>query len=1159
MKKVLGLDLGVGSVGWSLIETTDEGVPVSILGMGSRIVPLTQDDSDEFSAGQAISKNAKRTTKRTARKGYDRYQQRRYSLTQALREKGMLPEAMNQNVFELWKLRADAATEGVRLTPQQIGRVLCHINQKRGYRHSRQDVSDDTKQTQYVKEVNSRYDELRATGLTIGQFFYAGLQRGRVDSEHGSYSTFRIKDRVYPRQAHEEEFDHIMQVQRRFWPELLTDEFVSRLRDRIIFYQRPLRSCKHLVSMCEFEMKEYTLSDGRTVESGPKVAPRTSPLAQICKIWESVNNLTITNRHNEEYELTLKERQKLVDFLDNNETLTTKDLYDLLNLSKADGWYAGKAIGRGLQGNTTKTALRKALDGMPDADRLLQFDLHTEHSNLVDELTGENLLVISSDMEHEPLYRLWHAVYSLSDRREFEAALKKQFGIDDTEVIDRLWQLDFVKPGYANKSARFMRRLLPYLQEGMMYSEACEYVGKNHSDSMTRDENLTRTLDSRLEHLQKNELHQPVVEKILNQMINVVNALMERHGQIDEICVELARELKQSRSERKKTDEDMRKNEKENKQISGRIRELGIQPTRRRIQKYRMWEESNHKCIYCDKIVDLTDFLKAVDAEREHIIPRSVLFDNSFSNMACACRKCNQEKADLTGYDYMQTREKQELEAYVERVHDLFKKKAISSTKHNHLLWKKTDIPDDFIARQLRQTQYISRKALEILKRVCREVYATSGSVTDFLRHEWGYDDVLHQLNLPRYKDAGLTEMVTYESNGVSQQKERIHDWSKRLDHRHHAVDALTIALTRRSYIQRLNTLSASRDEMKDELKPGAEYKVKKSLLQKWIDAQPHFPVSEVKQKVDGILVSFRAGKRVTTPGKRAVYGRGKRDTVQTGILVPRGALSEDHIYGKRGDDYVIKYPLNKIKAKNVEKIIDGRIRRLVKERLEQYNNNKKEAFAQPLYSDEAQTMQIRTVRCKARVKSAVPVRRDADGNPVGFVNPGNNHHVALYRDSRGKYHEMVVTFWNAVDRKRFGLPAVITDPSEAWTMAINHDLPQSILDSLPGDDWTYVLSMQQDEMFILGMSEEAYQDAMSSHDYSTLNKHLYRVQKISSNFYVFRHHIETSVDDKYDGKKDEKLSMQMKKFIRAASIDALLRQNPHKVSINVLGEITEL
>lgn len=130
MKKVLGLDLGVGSVGWSLVNVDDNYKPTEILGIGSRIISLSPDESSEFTSGNAASKNQKRTQKRTARKGYDRYQMRRQALTEKLRELKMLPDErlIKLPVLELWTLRAKAATPGEKLTLPEIGRVLYHIN-----------------------------------------------------------------------------------------------------------------------------------------------------------------------------------------------------------------------------------------------------------------------------------------------------------------------------------------------------------------------------------------------------------------------------------------------------------------------------------------------------------------------------------------------------------------------------------------------------------------------------------------------------------------------------------------------------------------------------------------------------------------------------------------------------------------------------------------------------------------------------------------------------------------------------------------------------------------------------------------------------------------------------------------------------------------------
>lgn len=1149
-KKILGLDLGVGSIGWALIET-ENNQPKQILGIGSRIVPISKDDNDQFSKGQAITKNADRTQRRTARKGYNRYQMRRALLTQALRNNNMLPERMDENVIDLWKLRSDAATEGHQLTLPQIGRVLYHINQKRGYKHSKADENGDSKQTKYVEAVNQRYKDIQEAHQTIGQHFYLELLRTRVHRESGDYYTYRIKDQVFPRAAYIAEFDRIMNVQRVYHPEVLTDEFIDTLRNRIIFYQRPLKSCKHLVSLCEFEMKPYKTKDGKIVYGGPKCAPRTSPLAQLCAMWETVNNITLTNRNNERFEFTLEQRKQIVDFLCHNKEMKVTHLQKILGISKKDGWYGGKAIGKGIKGNATLNQLREALQGKYDQ----WLEMPIKRIDVVDATTGEVFWAVSPEVEETPLFKLWHAVYSLQNADELAKTLREKFQITDEAVIEDLCKIDFVKPGYANKSHKFIRRLLPYLMEGMMYSEACERININHSNSMTREEREQRPLSARIQLLQKNQLRQPVVEKVLNQMINIVNSLKDQYGEIDEARVELARELKQSRDERESAYKAMGQNERRNKEIAAKIAEFGIRPSRSRIQKYKMWEESLHQCFYCGKTIDLSEFLNGADVEIEHIIPRSILFDDSFSNKVCACRRCNHEKDNQTAMEYMETKSAAEQEAYKQRVDEAFTAKRISKTKRDHLLWHKADIPSDFIERQLRQSQYIAVKAVEVLQEGIRQVWTSGGSVTDFLRHQWGYDEILHTLNLPRYRQVeGLTEFVDFEHAGQKHTEERIKNWSKRIDHRHHAIDALTVALTQQGYIQRLNTLEASHDFMEKQVKEaGTKYNEKKSILEKWINEQPHFSVEEVTNAVDGILVSFRAGKRVTTPARRAIYKGGKRVIVQRGIEVPRGALTEETIYGKLGGKFTVKYPLDHPSMKP-ENIVDPTIRALVQKRVAERG---KDAFKDPLYS--AEGMEIKSVRCYTSLSEngVVPVKYDEAGRPIGYAKKGNNHHIAIYQDKDGQYQEMVVSFWDAVERKRYGVSVVITNPHEVWDSLLHKDLPQEFLAKLPNDNWQFVLSMQENEMFVLGLEDDEFNDAIERQDYAALNKHLYRVQKISHREYTFRYHTETKVDDKYEGMENGRTtSISLGASIPFKSISALLAKFPHKVKVDLLGHI---
>ena len=1166
MKRVLGLDLGSTSIGWAIVEensvevldTPHEGESDKIIAIGSRIIPLSTDESTQFSKGQALTKNADRTASRTQRKGYDRYQLRRALLLNELKRSGIYDgKPMPLSKLALWGLRASAVGEQISLA--ELGRVLCHINQKRGYRTAKSDFGDK-KLGAHVQQVVDRYREIKEKGLTVGQFMYESLKAD---------DAFRCKERTYPRLAYVEEYDAIMTCQRTFYPDVLTDERIAYIRDYIIFHQRPLKSCKHLVGRCELERCDVVdKGSGRVRNQGPKVAPRTSPLFQACKIWESINNLNINNKVNDTLHITLEQKQKIYDYMRVNEKLTSKDLAKLLGV-KSTEWYCGKAVGKGLQGDTTYYTIKRALGSYPKAAELLRFDLKYSDGNKVDAETGEITKVVDASFEHEPLYKLWHVLYSISDIDELRRLLVSKFGIDDEAVVEALCQIDFVKAGYGNKSARAMRKILPYLQEGMQYYDAKVAAGYDDTP-LTKEQNEVRELAEQLHLIQKGELRQPVVEKILNQLVNLVNALMAEHGRFDEIRVELARELKQNREERESATREIARNQKVNETIAKRIQdEYGLAPTRSRIQKYKMWEESEHICMYCGNTVNVNEFLLGFGVEVEHVIPRSVLFDDSFSNKVCACRACNKEKNNRTAYDFMKTKgeDSGEFKAYVARVNDLADRYntklpipiGISKSKRNKLLMSAQDIPSDFIERQLRESQYIAKKAKEMLQSICHNVYATSGSVTDFIRHIWGWDEVLHSLNFNRYRSAGLTEMVERDVNGEKVEVERIKDWSKRMDHRHHAVDALTIACTKQGYIQRINNLNSLKETALYSYgseKQGEETKQRLTRLERYIQQQPHFSTAEVERAVEGIAVSFKSGKRAASVGKRYIRKGGKRICVQRGIIIPRGALSEESVYGRirssesGKQEYVIKYKLGAIALKDVDYVVDKRIRELIRERLEQFGGKPEKAFAEPLLDHQGRA--IRSVRCYTGLNATVPLRYNDKGKAIAFVKPGNNHHVAIYEDEKGKLQEHIATFWHAVERKKYGVPAIITKPAEVWD-SVTANMPESFLEQLPKSaTWRFKFSMQQNDMFILGMHEELYQDAMRNNDYAMLSKYLYRVQKLATGDYVFRHHLETSVDDK------SATAREMGKLKRL-SLKGLVDNNPHKVHVSITGKITEI
>lgn len=1202
-KHVLGLDLGVGSIGWCLIALDAQGDPAEILGMGSRVVPLTNlGDDKAFSKGEAFTANQKRTARRTMRRGFARYQLRRYRLRRELAKVGMLPDAalIQLPLLELWELRERAAAAGRRLTLPELGRVLCHINQKRGYRHVKSDaaaiVGDEGEKKKdsnsaYLAGIRANDEKLQDEHKTVGQYFAEQLRQSQSESPTGGIS-YRIKDQIFSRQRYIDEYDQIMAAQRVHYPDILTDAFIRMLRDEVIFMQRPLKSCKHLVSLCEFEKQEKVMrvqqDDGkggrqlveRKIKFGPKVAPKSSPLFQLCRIYEAVNNIRLTRPDGSPRDITPEERAKIVAHLQSSASLSFAALKKLL---KEKALIADQLTTKsGLKGNSTRVALAAALQPYSQYHHLLDMELETRMMTvqLTDEETGEVTeregAVVTDSYVRQPLYRLWHILYSIEERDAMRRALITQLGMKEEDLdgglLDQLYRLDFVKPGYGNKSAKFICKLLPQLQQGLGYSEACAAVGYRHSNSPTSEEITERTLLEKIPLLQRNELRQPLVEKILNQMINLVNALKAEYG-VDEVRVELARELKMSREERERMTRQNGQRKEANDKVAERIRQCGLYPTKPRIQKYMLWEEAGKVCLYCGRSIEEEQCLNGDDMEVEHIIPKSVLYDDSYGNKTCACHECNQTKGNRTALEYIRAKGREA--EYMKRINDLLKEKKISYSKHQRLRWLKEDIPSDFLERQLRLTQYISRQAMAILQQGIRRVSASEGGVTARLRSLWGYGKILHTLNLDRYDSMGETERVSRE--GETTEKLHITNWSKRMDHRHHAIDALVVACTRQSYIQRLNRLSSEfgREDKKKEDQEAQEQQATEtgrlSSLERWLTQRPHFSVRTVSDKVAEILISYRPGQRVVTRG-RNIYRKKMADgrevtCVQRGVLVPRGELMEASLYGKilsQGRERIVKrYHLHDLKGE----VVDPRLRELIAE-YNQEITSKVKAKGAPLYLDAAEKQEVRSVRCyvdKPSVAKAIPIRFDECGRAITFVKSGSNHHLAIYRTPKGELVESIVSFWDAVNRARYGLPLIIKYPRKAMEQVIQRDdIPESVLRLLPPADYEFVEVFQQNEMAVVGLPEEEFRRAVDTQDYRTLSEHLYRLKGISSKDYEFHYHLDTDDPDETDSSKKKKkrvrnTSGRIPRIYRIRGIGPLQKKNVRKVRVDLLGRISLL
>lgn len=256
---------------------------------------------------------------------------------------------------------------------------------------------------------------------------------------------------------------------------------------------------------------------------------------------------------------------------------------------------------------------------------------------------------------------------------------------------------------------------------------------------------------------------------------------------------------------------------------------------------------------------------------------------------------------------------------------------------------KGSELKNDFINRDLKDSQYIAKKARQMLLTIAKTVNTTTGSITDRLREDWQIINVMQELNWDKYDRLGLTE-VTENKDG--EKIYRIKDWTKRNDHRHHAMDALTIAFTKPSYIQYLNNLNARSD------KNSSFYGIEKNELSRNDNGKLLFnpPMSinefrsEVKRQLENILISIKAKNKVVTYNINKTKRKGGANrTVQ---LTPRGQLHKETVYAER-KRYVTKE--EKVGSTFTKEKIMTVCRKdyceALLKRLEEYYNDPKKAF----------------------------------------------------------------------------------------------------------------------------------------------------------------------------------------------------------------------
>jgi len=544
----------------------------------------------------------------------------------------------------------------------------------------------------------------------------------------------------------------------------------------------------------------------------------------------------------------------------------------------------------------------------------------------------------------------------------------------------------------------------------------------------------------------------------------LVNEIIEDYGKPEQINVEMARDLKVSKTKRNQIRRDQKRLEKENDRVKSELDYLGRRPTANNVLKYKLWEECNKTCPFTGQSIGVAELFTG-NVQIEHIHPWSKSLNDSFMNKTLCFADENRAKGDKTPYEHYITKGEVFWEDKKQQALSCFHNKPNYPNAYNKFKhFVKTKHDDDFISRQLNDTRYISREAKGYLGKICLKVLVAPGQMTANLRHKWGLNSIL------------------------SDDENKTRD-----DHRHHAVDALVMACSTRSHLQELTRWNRynRQFDLKDFPLPWEGFR------------------EDSEKAIGEILVSHKKTKSLLTVRNVKTRKNGV-DYTNKGVSA-RGQLHKETVYGKRTAPdgqgaYHVRKPIESLTTiKHIEKVVDTTVRKLIFDRISELGgfdkgvNIPKDTF---FVADESGVPQPQ-IFLPNKNGDKVPVKKVRMRESIGgaeklkdinqYVNPRSNHHVLIFKTKDGTILEDVVTFWTAIERKKLGqpvyqLPAEHKNGEVLTTLGIN-------------------------DMFLLS-SEPIDIDNCAKEDVADS---LYRVQKVSKGIYVFRAHTASTINNKIE------------------------------------------
>ena len=905
----IGLDIGIASVGWAVVALNENAEPYGLIRCGSRIF----DAAEQPNTGESLA--APRREARSTRRRLRRRSLRKADLYELMAQNGLpgraeIEEAVQAgHLPDIYALRVQALDGPV--TAMDFARILLHLMQRRGFRSNRKadDAQKDGKLLQAIDANTRRMEENHYR--TVGEMMY----RDPVFAEHKRNKSENYLSTVRRDQIVEEAVQ-LFAAQRQYgaaWASpKMEAEYLTILTRQRSFAEGPGGDSPYRgmqkVGPCALEGK----SERR--------APKATFAFEYFTLLQKINHIRIAENGVNRI-LTAEERQELLSACYRTDKLDFARIRKLLALP-------GEA-----RFNMVRYRENQTAEECEKKEKITVLPCYHKMRKVLNTLRKDHIRSIS----REQLDSAATALTNPEKEEKLRAALEEA-QCEPLEV-DALMALPSFS-GFGHISVKACRKLIPYLEQGLNYNDACKEAGYDFQGNYRGEK--SQFLPASTEEME--DITSPVVRRAVAQTIKVVNAIIREQGESPvNIHLELAREMSKNYKQRNELADAMEKNQAENARLMEKLHDLfrGRTITGQTLVKYRLWKEQKEVCAYSLQMMKLDSVITDSSyAEVDHIVPYSRSFDDRRTNKVLVLTSENRKKGDRLPLEYLQGKRREDFIVYT-------KANVKNYRKRQNLLKEGLSKEEsrEFIQRNLQDTQYSASFMLNYIRNHLafadcsaagkQRVVAVNGAVTAFLRKRWGLSKVRADGDL------------------------------------HHAVDATVIACTTPSMVKRVTEFCKQEEtnHVRNEYFPEPWPRFRDELMQR-LSACPQENLMQINpvyyQNVD--IASIRP-VFVSRMPRHKMTGAAHKETI-------KGRLDDAHTVQRRS---ITDLKLDKEGeiAGYFNPSSDTLLYNALKEQLTAFGGDGKKAFAEPFFkprADGTPGAQVRKVKVYDKATSMVAV-----------------------------------------------------------------------------------------------------------------------------------------------------------------------------------------